>query len=250
MTGPTVWGGPQSGAAVPYQRGRRVRPRARRAHTASSEDFHHPPSPGPAAPHLAAPHPPQAQIPARPRARGPEVGGRAAPLPGGSGDAGGGGGLGRATGRARARPALASPGASRLGRGWPGTCRPPAGLGGLPPRRAGRASQAQGQRRVKERSLPPSLPPPGSSPPPPESPLNDVATRQLEKKKSLIIETGSGSRNKPGRSAGRVNNRGASAEPAPRGTGEGRPRGAGKAQEIRGIAFWREKTKTKKTPII
>lgn len=64
------------------------------------------------------------------------------------------------------------------------------------------------------------------APSPLESPRNDVATRQL--KKSLIIETGSGSWNKPGRSVGPVNNSGASgpgwtppAEPAPLGAGEG-----------------------------
>lgn len=84
-----------------------------------------------------------------------------------------------------------------------------------------------GQRRVKEaRSLP-------AAPSPLESPRNDVSTRQL--KKSLIIETGSGSWNKLGGSAGPVNNSGASgpgrrpAEPAPRERGRGAAAGSWKS---------------------
>lgn len=112
------------------------------------------------------------------------------------------------SGTCGARPAGA-------GRPHPGTPSPPR------PRRTPLPGPP-GQRRVKEaRSLP-------SAPSPLESPRNDVSTRQL--KESLIIETGSGSWNKLGGSAGPVNNSGAS------GPGRPPPRGARARERGRGAA--------------
>lgn len=172
LTGPTVWGSATPRRSSPLSKGGRARPRrggrTQPPYLCASKDFHSPRSPD-----LAAPPPPRVKIPARPgRANRKSAAERCPPPPERKRRRR----WRRRPGRPGAREAWTRvPRASRPGWDWLSTCRPPAGRAGLGC--AGRASQAQVSEGLRS-----ALPPPPFSLPHLESPLNDVATRQLEKR--------------------------------------------------------------------